>query len=100
MIGYNKDVLMMVWNGHDDNSTLEVRDGSISKNIWVDTINEIDNNHNWYDTPNNVVAVPLNPITGEKPNEGDKSILFYYVYGSELNNHDTEFVFKEKTTID
>ena len=100
MIGYNKDVLMMVWNGHDDNSTLEVRDGSISKNIWVDTINEIDNNHNWYDTPNNVVAVPLNPITGEKPNEGEKSILFYYVYGSELNNHDTEFVFKEKTTID
>ena len=100
MIGYDKNVLMMVWNGHDDNSTLEVKDGAISKNIWVDTINELTVDREWYDTPNNVVAVPLNPITGEKPVEGDKSVLFYYVYGSELNNHDTEFVFKEKTTSD
>jgi len=98
MIGYDKNALMMVWNGYDDNSELEVKDGRISKNIWADTMNSLDIKTEWYDMPNNVVGLPLTPVTGETPKEGDKSVIFYYVYGSELNNHDAEFVYKEKTT--
>ena len=98
MIGYDKNMLMMVWNGYDNNDVLEVKDGMISKNIWADTMRIVNTNATWYDTPNNVVGLPLNPITGETPKEGEKSTIFYFLYGSELHNHDTEFVYKEKTT--
>ena len=58
----------------------------------------INTNPIWYDMPNNVIGVPLNPITGESVTDGDKASIFYFVYGSELHNHDTEYVYKEKTT--
>ena len=46
--------------------------------------------------PNNVVGIPLNAITGEVTEDTKKTTIFYYVNGSEYNNKDTEFVFKEK----
>lgn len=98
MVGYNSNILMMVWNGYDDNSQLEVKDGTISKNIWVDTVEGLNIDKEWYEMPNNVVGVPLNAITGEVTNEQEKTTIFYYVNGSEYNNQDTEFVYKEKTT--
>ena len=100
MVGYNSDLLMMVWNGYDDNRDLQVKDGTISKNIWAETMNKIDINANWYETPNNVVGVPLNAITGEQTDDISKTTIFYYVNGSEHNNQDTEFVYKEKTSLD
>ena len=51
---------------------------------------------NWYKMPNNVVGVPLDAITGEVTDIQEKTTIFYYVNGSEYNNQDTEFVFKEK----
>lgn len=98
MVGYNPEVLMLVWNGYDDNSELVVKDGSISKNIWVDTINDLDLNLEWYDMPSNVVGVPLDAVTGEETTDSSKINIFYYITGSEYNNKDAEFVFKEKTT--
>ncbi len=98
MVGYNSNILMMVWNGYDDNSELEVKDGTISKNIWVDTVEGLNIDKEWYEMPNNVVGVPLNAITGEVTDEQEKTTIFYYVNGSEYNNQDTEFVYKEKTT--
>ena len=98
MIGYNKNALMLVWNGYDDNTELKVKDGSISKNIWVDTIENLDIEKEWYDIPNNVVGIPLNAITGEEETDSSKLNIFYYVNGSEYNQTDTEFVYKEKTT--
>ena len=98
MVGYNTDVLMMVWNGYDDNQQLEVKDGAYSKNIWVDTIEKLDISYEWYEMPSNVIGVPLNAITGEETNDEDNTNIFYYVNGSEYNNQDTEFVYKEKTT--
>ena len=98
MVGYNSDVLMMVWNGYDDNQQLEVKDGAYSKNIWVDTIEKLDISYEWYEMPSNVIGVPLNAITGEETNDEDNTNIFYYVNGSEYNNQDTEFVYKEKTT--
>ena len=98
MVGYNPNVLMMVWNGYDDNRELEVKDGSISKSIWVDTVESININKDWYSIPSNVVGVPLNAITGETTTDETKMNIFYYVRGSEYHNQDTEFVYKEKTT--
>ena len=69
MVGYNKNVLMLVWNGYDDNRELEVRDGSISKNIWVDTVENLSIEKEWYDMPENVVGIPLNAITGKEEND-------------------------------
>ena len=95
MVGYNPDALMMVWNGYDDSKELKVSDGAISKNIWVDTMESILKENNWYEAPSNVVGVPLDPITGDKPKD-DKYFIYYYVSGSEYNNQNTEFVYKEK----
>ena len=100
MVGYNKNVLMLVWNGYDDNRELEVRDGGISKNIWVDTVENLSIEKEWYEMPENVVGIPLNAITGKEENDTSKINVFYYVNGSEYNYTDTEFVYKEKTTND
>ena len=96
MVGYNSNVLMLVWNGYDDNSELEVKDGAISKNIWVDTVESLNIEKEWYTTPDNVVGIPLDAVTGEITDKAEKTTIFYYVNGSEYNNQDTEFVFKEK----
>lgn len=97
MVGYNPEMLMMVWNGYDDSKELKVSDGSISKNIWVDTMESILKEDKWYETPSNVVGVPLDPVTGEEP-KNDKYFVYYYVSGSEYNNKNTEFVYKEKNS--
>jgi len=96
MVGYNPNMLMMVWNGYDDNSEMAVKDGTISKNIWVDTVENLSIEKEWYDMPNNVIGVPLDSITGETTNDVNRTSIFYYVNGSEYNNKNTEMVFKEK----
>ncbi len=96
MVGYNSNILMLVWNGYDDNSELEVKDGAVSKNIWVDTVESLNIEKEWYTTPDNVVGIPLDAVTGEITDKAEKTTIFYYVNGSEYNNQDTEFVFKEK----
>ena len=96
MVGYDSNVLMLTWNGYDDNRELEVKDGSISKNIWVDTVENLSVEKKWYEIPSNVIGVPLDAVTGMESKDNKKTTIFYYVNGSEYNNQDTEFVFKEK----
>ncbi len=98
MVGYDTNTLMLVWNGYDDNREMKVNDGSISKNIWVDTIEGLDREKKWYDMPKNVVGVPLHAITGEETSDITHTAVFYYVYGSESKDKDTELVYKEKTS--
>ncbi|MBE6145202.1 MAG: penicillin-binding protein [Firmicutes bacterium] len=96
MVGYDSNVLMLTWNGYDDNREMEVKDGSISKNIWVDTVENLSIEKKWYEIPSNVIGVPLDAVTGMESKDNKKTTIFYYVNGSEYNNQDTEFVFKEK----
>ncbi len=96
MVGYDSNVLMITWNGYDDNKEMEVKDGTISKNIWVDTVENLSIEKKWYEIPGNVVGKPLNAITGEVAEDNKNTTIFYYVNGSEYNNQDTEFVFKDK----
>jgi penicillin-binding protein 2D len=98
MIGYNPDLLTMVWNGYDDSSEVKAKDGIIAKNIWVEATENYlkDTPDDWYQQPDNVVGVPLNAITGEENPPSDKVFIYYFVKGSE--NADDIYVSKEKTT--
>jgi membrane peptidoglycan carboxypeptidase len=104
IIGYNSKAVLGIWTGYDDNRVLEKNDSGYHKNIWIDTMeNYLDNNNNnniWYDKPDDVVGVLVNPITGEMAKEGDKNTkIFYFVKGTEPvdnNSNDLEAVWKEK----
>ena len=86
MIGYNPDVLMLVWNGYDDNRELKVSNSIIGKNIWVDTVEDYlkDKKDSWYEKPDNVVGIPRDAVTGKDVTDVNKSFVYYYVKGSEI----------------
>ncbi len=89
MVGYNPDILMMVWNGYDDNREVKASDGNISKNIWVDTIESYNKDSKvWYEKPDNVVGLMLDSISGEEVSDNNKAYVYYFIKGSEdvLNN--------------
>ena len=95
-IGYNKDILTAVWIGYDDNKNLEVSDYKYSRNIWVDATENYlkDKEDCWYNMPNNVVGVLVNPITGKPATEKDKhKKILYYIKGTEPE--ETDIVFDE-----
>ena len=86
IFGYNKNVVLGLWSGYDDNSKTEAKDGKIIKQIWVDTIEEYlsDKEALWYEKPKNVVGTLVNPISGEVVLENtDKATMFYYIKGTE-----------------
>lgn len=105
VIGYNKNAVLGIWNGYDDNKKIGSGYGKINKNIWVNAMEGYlkDKDNGWYDIPSNVVGVLVNPITGEIANsESDRSKIFYYLKGTEpsYNNEsrDLETAFKEENS--
>lgn len=105
IIGYNEKAVLGVWAGYDDNSLLTSNDNSFHKDIWIDTMEGylVDKESKWYEIPNNVVGVLVNPITGEISNSDDKKKkLFYFLKGTEPHidtNYDLDKVFKEENNI-
>ena len=90
-IGYNKDKLMLIWTGFDDNKLITTSLGVASKNIWIDTMEKIktDKQNNWYSMPKNVVGVLLNAVDGALPFDVNKSTMYYFVKGTEpIKNQD------------
>ena len=87
LIGYNPDILMMVWTGEDNNLKVESNYSKISKNIWADTVENIlkDKEDNWYTQPQNVDALYLDPVTGKYTDDSNGS-LFYFLKGTEPVN--------------
>lgn len=80
-VGYNKDYLMIVWAGNDDNTDVKSKDSKITKKIWAKTITSIkDNKNEWYDIPKGITAASINSISGEPNNNG---FVCYYEKGSE-----------------
>ena len=69
-VGYNKDYLMLVWAGNDDNSEVKT----------ISTIK--DNKNEWYDIPKGITAAAIDPISGEINSNG---FVCYYEKGSEPN---------------
>lgn len=67
MIGYTPEILVSVWTGYDDNRIiLKKQDKVIAKYLWADIIESYLKNKNttWYKTPDDVISVSLDPITG------------------------------------
>ena len=88
-VGYNKDYLMMVWAGNDDNSKVENKDTKITKKIWAKTITNIETNtKEWYETPKNITISKIDPLSGKIKDNG---IACYYIKGSEPNFSSLEF---------
>lgn len=88
-IGYNKDILVGVWNGYDDAKTIEMNAVKSSKNIWADAIEGYlkDKDTSWYDMPDNVVGVLVDPINGTlADNKTKKKKILYYIKGTEPIN--------------
>lgn len=81
VVGYNPTRLVIVWNGKDNAEEIKVADSKITKNIWVEVMEKVAIDKSWYNTPLNVVALPLNGITGEINNKNN--YLFYYLKGTE-----------------
>ena len=84
-VGYNKDILMVIWTGYDDNSNIELKVGNEVKNIWANVVTHLqsDENNSWYEMPNNVIGLPLDSISGKPTNDSSHMTMFYYIKGSE-----------------
>lgn len=104
MIGYNNNLLLGIWCGYDDNRILKSGEGTFIKYIWAEIMEQYtkEMTNNWYDTPNTVTSIILNPITGTlaKNNEYSKKLYFninnipWYIFDIESN--DIEEIFNEK----
>ena len=83
--GYNPDVLMMVWVGNDEAKEIDSTASYYSKNIWLDTLEGYlaDVEPHWYETPQNVIGLIRDGITGEQTIDSKNSTVFYYVKGTE-----------------
>ena len=67
IVGFNQDICIGVWTGYDDNRKItSSNETSFGKSIWARTINNYAelNHSTWYKTPDNIISVKLNPITG------------------------------------
>lgn len=93
-VGYNKDDLMLIWIGYDNNKEFTKNYGYMAKNIWADTMEEIQSGitDNWYKTPENVVGIILDAVTGEVTNNSENAIIYYYLKGSEPNVSKSQIV--------
>ncbi len=90
IFGYNKDLLVGLWTGYDDNKAVDSSDSSNIKNTWVDIMEKSleGKKDTWYKTPNNVVGVAIDPISGEVAKDGNKAKVLYYIKGTEPTNDD------------
>ena len=88
-IGYNKDLLLGVWNGYDNSTEISMNVIKSSKNIWALSIEDYfkDKETSWYDMPNDVVGVLVNPIDGSlATNNSPKKKILYFLKGTEPFN--------------
>ncbi len=86
IFGYNNDIVVGIWSGYDDNRDSETSDGRQIKYMWADIVENYsrDKETKWYNLPNNVVGLLVDPISGEVANESTKNpTMFYYIKGTE-----------------
>jgi len=86
IFGYNKDVIVSVWSGYDDNREITDTDSYNNKVLWSQIIESYlsDKEDNWYSMPNNVVGVLVDPKTGKLADKNTKnSTIQFYLKGTE-----------------
>lgn len=90
VFGYNKDVVVSIWSGYDDNRAISNTDAYNNKLMWSQIIESYldDKTDNWYDMPNNVVGVLVDPKTGKLADKTTKnSVIQYYLKGTEPSSN-------------
>ena len=104
IIGYNKNVVLGIWTGYDDNRKIDANDYYLHKNVWIDTMEIFlkDKDNSWYSVPSNIVGVLVDPITGTLAEEDtENSKMFYFIKGTEPTSqyvsYDLDATFKEDT---
>lgn len=102
IIGYNKNAVLGIWTGYDDNRKIDANDYYLHKDVWIDTMETYlkDKDNSWYSVPSNIVGVLVNPITGMLAKEDTKnSKMFYFIKGTEPTaqyvSYDLDAAFKE-----
>lgn len=102
IIGYNKNAVLGIWTGYDDNRKIDANDYYLHKDVWIDTMEAYleDKDNSWYSVPSNIVGVLVDPITGMLANEDTKvSKMFYFIKGTEPTvqyvSYDLDAAFKE-----
>jgi len=86
IFGYNKDAVVGIWAGYDDNRNVKPNGGILVKNIWIDAIEGYlkDKEDNLYEIPANVVGILVDPTTGELATNNTKNKrIVYYIKGTE-----------------
>ena len=93
-VGYTPDLVTSVWIGYDDSSEISKSQYMYTKNIFADTMEAYlkDTEEKWYDMPNNVVGVLVDPISGLPADEStQKKKILYYLKGTEPTNNQMVF---------
>ena len=96
-IGYNSDIVTSVWIGYDNNKSLVPSEYKYAQNIWYKSIESYEDGKKdkWYEKPNNVSGVFVEPISGKIVDENAvKKKLVYFIKGTEPS--DLQEVFDEK----
>ena len=95
-VGYNKDYLILVWSGNDNNAPLKSTESKKAKKIWAKTISNIyDNTNSWYEIPKDITATLIDPISGVASNKG---YICYYEKGSEPIYNYQDFITNKKNS--
>lgn len=102
IIGYNKNAVLGIWTGYDDNRKINANDYYLHKDVWIDTMEAYlkDKDNSGYSVPSNIVGVLVDPITGMLAKEDTKnSKMFYFIKGTEPTvqyvSYDLDAAFKE-----
>jgi membrane carboxypeptidase/penicillin-binding protein len=86
VFGYNSNIVIGMWSGYDDNTNSDTSNGKELKFAWRDIAeNYLKNKKDkWYDLPDNIVGVLVDPITGIPATSNTKNpTMFYYIKGTE-----------------
>ncbi len=86
VIGYTPEVVFASWAGYDDSSNISEKVISGNKSSWITSMEKYFDikDASWYKTPNDVVGVLVNPVTGNVvSNESENKKVLYYLKGTE-----------------
>lgn len=86
VIGYTNGIVLASWSGYDDNKKINSNVVGGNKKSWINAMEDYlkDKESKWYNIPDNVVAVLIDPTTGNIATNKDKNKkIMYYLKGTE-----------------
>ena len=80
MIGYTPELVTTVWTGYDEGRLLNgVEINRYAKKIWAHVMeNSLDENATWFERPENVVRVSVDPLSGTVADETNRRRIPLY----------------------